>query len=136
MPGEVAAAAPAAAGAGGDAAAGQQQRGPLQGMLGGVLRMMFMWWLMNWMKGGKVPPAKPGAEGVLSSPSHTYPLYQKGDLVDFYAFVSERPGFPNHDFDMAELVWSETGIRLAEPDTRKYSFVYEPSPVRAEAPKE
>ena len=44
-----------------------------------------------------------------------------------YAFMSERPHISR--YDAADLVWSETGYALGTPETRQYSFTYEPSQV-------
>ncbi len=116
-----------AAGAAGAAPAGgpqQQQQGT--GILGTVLRMAFMWMLMAWFKG------QGNTKGAVSKEPHRFsaPKFAKGDLVDMYVFLMERPVATGGRYDLAELVWSETGIGLGLKDTRKLAFTYEPSPVR------
>ena len=93
--------------------------------MGTIARMAFMWMFMTWMKSGQKPtggnPADPASQAHMTAPK-----FQKAALLDMYAFISERPYIAK--YDVADLIWSETGIALAaEPETRKYSFVYEPS---------
>ena len=93
--------------------------------MGTVARMAFMWMLMTWFKSGKQPVGKVG--DAAATLTHTAPKFAKGGLVDMYAFISERPHI--RTYDVADLVWSETGIAIAESETRKYSVYYEPSQV-------
>lgn len=49
--------------------------------------------------------------------------------VDMYVFLTEQGNVPDGQFNMADLVWSETGIRLAEPESRSATINYELTPV-------
>mmetsp|Transcript_13857 Transcript_13857/g.24278 ORF Transcript_13857/g.24278 Transcript_13857/m.24278 type:complete len:620 (+) Transcript_13857:140-1999(+) len=118
MPGDAVVAAPAEAG--GPAPAGRQ--GGMGGLVSMVARMVFMWWLMSWFKGDKTKTASKEPQ-LYSSPK-----FIKGQLVDMYVFLTEQDVVPDGRFNMADLVWSETGIRLAEADARNVSINYEPSP--------
>jgi len=79
-----------------------------------------MWYLMSWFKGNKQT-----AVNTKDPMSMSFPKYSKGSLVDMYCFISEKNYLS--DFDMSELIWSETGIELAMSDQRNYTFIYEPS---------
>lgn len=101
-------------------------------MVGGIMRMAVMYYIMQYMKGNKGAPAQGGAgsaAGGKPAYSMAYPLQAKGDLLDMYCFISEKPQYGHRDFDMADLVWSETGIKLAVPDERNLTYIYEPSQV-------
>lgn len=123
-------AAPVVAGA---AAGGQQQGGGIKNLLGGILRMGIMYYVMQYMKGNKgaAPAGGPGSAVQGGKPAYgmTYPLHAKGDLLDFYCFISEKEHYGYQDIDMADLVWSETGMKLATPDDRNLTYIYEPSQV-------
>ncbi|KXZ49948.1 hypothetical protein GPECTOR_18g106 [Gonium pectorale] len=135
------AAAAAAAAGGGGGPDGQQpeqrrQQGGLGGIVGMVLRMGVMWYFMNAMKGKQQAPPKSavgtggagGADTGAAVSHYIYPAFERGQLVDMYMFLSERPRYSNLHFDMADLVWSETGVGLGLPtEIRKYDYVYEPS---------
>ncbi|GFR48649.1 hypothetical protein Agub_g10603 [Astrephomene gubernaculifera] len=133
-----AAAAGAAAGQAAAAAGGQQQqqqpnqRGGLSGLLGMVLRMGVMYYFMNAMKGKAPPPpaVQSGAAGgaAVADNGYMYPAFQRGELVVVYVFLKEDNRYPGNNFDMADLIWSETGFKLgSSTEQRNLTYVYEPS---------
>lgn len=78
----------------------------------------------------KIPPVStPGmTDGTTVSPGGHQPRFSKGTLVDMYCFLNERPHSRHHD--MADLIWSETGIPLAhETVDRNIRVIFEPSVV-------
>ncbi|GFH23635.1 uncharacterized protein HaLaN_21276 [Haematococcus lacustris] len=93
------------------------------GVVGMVLRMVFMWWLMSWFKGAKNP--QQGAK--LDPVSYSFPKFNKGELVDCYVFLTETASVRGGHYDLADLIWSETSVALAAQDPRNISYVYEPS---------
>jgi hypothetical protein len=81
-----------------------------------------MWYMMSYFKGGQQQPAATPAGAAA-------PLYQKGDLVDMYVYLSESPLFNVRDRSNAELIWTQLEIPLAAGPERTGSFVYRPSEV-------
>jgi hypothetical protein len=123
--------APAVAAAAGaaEAAGGNRQQGG-GSILSTVLRMAFMWWLMSWFKGGSQ------TKTAMTKEPHKFsmPKFHKGDLMDLYVFMMETPDVPHGRYSMADLVWGETAVRLAETDPRNVSHTFEPSVVSAVRP--
>jgi hypothetical protein len=78
--------------------------------------------MMSYFKGGQQQPAATPAGAAA-------PLYQKGDLVDMYVYLSESPLFNVRDRSNAELIWTQLEIPLAAGPERTGSFVYRPSEV-------
>ena len=86
------------------AAGGQQQRGGGQNILGTILRMAFMWYLMNWFKGGN--------QGASKNPADmSYPKFGRADLFDMYAFVSESRDPAS--VVGSEPIWVEHAVQFA-----------------------
>eukprot|EP00242_Pyramimonas_sp_CCMP2087_P008647 CAMPEP_0198220594 /NCGR_PEP_ID=MMETSP1445-20131203/79792_1 /TAXON_ID=36898 /ORGANISM="Pyramimonas sp., Strain CCMP2087" /LENGTH=282 /DNA_ID=CAMNT_0043898429 /DNA_START=55 /DNA_END=900 /DNA_ORIENTATION=- len=57
-----------------------------------------------------------------------FPIFQKGDLVDLWVYLSEEPDFEDYN-DESALVWSEEALELgeySEPEHTK-DIVYTPS---------
>lgn len=90
-----------------------------------VLRFAVMWYMMSYFKGGQQQPA-----GAAVPAGAAAPLYQKGDLIDMYVYLSESPIFNVRDRANAELIWTQLEIPLAAGPERTGSFVYRPTEVR------
>lgn len=105
----------------------RQQQSPFTQMLSTIARFVFMYYVMQWMRGGQQAGggARPGASKDPAAYSH--PKWSKGTLLDMYCFLSEKPHIRYYDDHMSDLVWSETGIPAAAGEPRQYSMVYEPS---------
>jgi hypothetical protein len=93
--------------------------------------MAFMWWLMSWFTG------KGGGQNNLKNrdpATLTLPMFQKGEPVDLYVFLSEKPQYPGGGLHpkFSDLIWEEKSIRLAEADPRNITYDYKPSSVRIE----
>ena len=84
--------------------------------------MGIMYYVMSFMKGNK--------KAVSNNPiENCSPTFPKGSFLDMYCFLSEAPVI--RVYEMTDLIWSETGIALGLPfpDTRNYTYTYEPSVV-------
>jgi hypothetical protein len=113
-------------------AVGQPQQGQQQNWLGNwagtIARFAFMWMLMSWFKGGGKQQQTNNKDPATAAVGSIFPRFEQGTLVDMYCFISEKP-FIRY-YDVADLIWSETGIAMSVSETRKYSYFYEPSEVR------
>ncbi|GAX82575.1 hypothetical protein CEUSTIGMA_g10001.t1 [Chlamydomonas eustigma] len=113
----------------GNGADGQPQQVQQQNWLGNwagtIARFAFMWMLMSWFKGGGKPQQSGNKDPATAAVGSIFPRFEQGTLVDMYCFISEKP-FIRY-YDVADLMWSETGIAISVSETRKYSYYYEPS---------
>lgn len=109
--------------------------------MGAILRMAFMWAVMQYFKQpakDAVPAANgtasPGLFSTSSGPNpgglgHYSPLFRKGAPVDMYVYLSEQPNIESYAKAEDQLIWSEKGVKLATEDSRKFTYVYHPSEV-------
>jgi hypothetical protein len=102
-----------------DGAAGQQQQRGGSSLLATILRMAFMWYVMNWMKGGQ--------QGGKDAGPLTKPVFGRGDLFDMYAFVSESPYPQQLSWD--QPIWVEKAVQFATDAPRASNYTYIPSTV-------
>lgn len=82
----------------------QQQQGGLGQSLSGIVRMAVFWYFAMKFFGPKKPP--PGPSQLMSN------LFQKGEPLDMWLFVSEREKFTDFSNEDA-LVWHETNVPYA-----------------------
>ncbi|KAF5833872.1 transmembrane protein [Dunaliella salina] len=98
----------------------QPNRPPVtvQSVLGTVARMAFMYWLMSYFRGNNQKTAQ-----TQDPAAFTAPKFSKGTSVDMYLFVNERWHVPQGRYDMKDLLWSEEGLPLADPESVRQKSV-------------
>lgn len=120
----------AAVAAPGPGAPGDQQQRPgvVQTFINTLMRMGMMWYFFNMMKGGG--QQAPGAGGsAAAAVGMVKPLHARGALFDVRVFLAEAPELPN--LADGRLIWQQDGVGLGTTEERKFTYMYEPSEVRA-----
>lgn len=93
--------------------------------VGGILRMLVVFWLVKSFFGGsKGPPANAPRSDFF------WPKFNRSEPVDFFLYLSESSSFQDVS-DKSKLVWSQTDIPLATNADISTTYVYRPSEVRA-----
>ena len=89
--------------------------------LGGILRLLVVFWLIKSFFGGsRGPPA--------NAPRHDFywPKFNRSEPIDFSLYLSESAYF-NDVLDTSKLIWAEQSVALATEADRTLSYLYRPS---------
>ncbi|GMH33600.1 hypothetical protein BSKO_01434 [Bryopsis sp. KO-2023] len=92
----------------------QQQQQQRPSLLSSLFRMMFMWWVMSFIRGNN----QKGHQNYIVN------TFTRGELMDLALFVDEDPSnplrYPSHEMWKSDPVWQLEGIGLAiEPTVSK-----------------
>ncbi len=75
-------------------------------MISFVLRIAFLYFIMNFFKGNQSGQSTGGA-----TVAQTVPIWSRGEPVDFYVYISEQSDL--QDRSSAQLVWEQKSVPLA-----------------------
>uniref|UniRef100_A0A7S0YSI7 Cleft lip and palate associated transmembrane protein n=1 Tax=Polytomella parva TaxID=51329 RepID=A0A7S0YSI7_9CHLO len=115
------------------AAATRENPSAWQKLLGGAIRMVIMWYVINSFKSSReqavkkqydIPDVIEDTNPQTSKNSwveSAVPVFEKGNLADVYLFISDRKFLP--PVEMSELAWFEPSFAVGV-DKRNATYVY------------
>ena len=91
-------------------------------MVGGIIRMLVVFWLVKSFFGGsKGPPANAPRSDFF------WPKFSRSEPIDFYLYTADSSSVNS---ETTKPIWSETGVPLATNTELTKTYVYHPSQVR------